>query len=460
MSVGDEIAGLLAPGAIEVPEQPPTDWAPTAFLARRSGRDAPAPGCIARPRSTAEVAAILEWAHSARVPVVPVGGATGVCAGVAPVEGGVFVDLGRLDRISEVDDRSRLVTVGAGVTGAALGATLSRVGYTLGHEPQSVAMSTVGGWISTRACGQLSARYGAIEDLVAGLEAVLPDGRIVRSKVAPRRATGPDLAHLLIGAEGTLGIVTEATLRVARIPERRFDRCVRFEHMADGVAACRKLAQSDLHPTLVRLYDAEDAAMFTRHHPGEPQGPVLLLSFDGRDAAGRADEAVELSEGTPGNNTLVGHWWEHRNDAVEEYRRLMTGEGLLGPHALVDTMEVAGTWAVLRDLYHSMKQALSQRAQLAGCHLSHVYPDGACLYFTVASMCESDEAAYSLLDDWWSAGMSACLQAGGTISHHHGIGRVRAPYLAAELGEWTNVLAAVKNAFDPHAIMNPGALGL
>jgi alkyldihydroxyacetonephosphate synthase len=230
--------------------------------------------------------------------------------------------------------------------------------------------------------------------------------------------------------------------------------------MADGVAACRSLAQSDLHPTLVRLYDAEDAAIFLRHHPGEPQGPVLLLSFDGRDAAGRADEAVELSEGTPGNDTLVEHWWEHRNDAVEEYRRLMMGEGLLGPHALVDTMEVAGTWTVLRDLYHSMKQALTQRAQLAGCHLSHVYPDGACLYFTVASMCESDEAAYSLLDAWWEAGMNACLQAGGTISHHHGIGRVRAHYLAAELGQWASVLTAVKNALDPRGIMNPGALGL
>jgi alkyldihydroxyacetonephosphate synthase len=403
---------------------------------------------------------VLEWAHSRRVPVVPFGGATGVCAGVAPVEGAVFVDLGQLDGISDVDDGSRLVTAGAGVTGDVLSRALARRDYMLGHEPQSNAISTVGGWVSTRACGQLSARYGAIEDLVAGLEAVLPGGSVVRSKVAPRRATGPDVANLFIGAEGTLGVVTEVTLRVVPMPTHRVDRCVRFEHMADGVAACRRLAQSDLRPTLVRLYDAEDAAIFLRHHPGEPQGPVLLLSFDGRDADGCADEGVALTEGTPGTNALVAHWWEHRNDAVEEYRRLMTGEGLLGPHALVDTMEVAGTWSVLRDLYHSMKSELSERAQVTGCHLSHVYPDGACLYFTMASMCDSDEAARHMLVEWWDAGMGACLEAGGTISHHHGIGRMKAPYLASELGAWTGVLRAVKDAFDPHGIMNPGVLGL
>jgi alkyldihydroxyacetonephosphate synthase len=460
LSIVDELAGILDPAVIETPDQGPSDWAPRAFLSRRAGDDAPRPECVVRPRTTEEVAAVLEWAHSQRMPVVPFGGATGVCAGVAPLAGAVFVDLRRLDGISDVDDRSRLVTAGAGVTGDALGRGLARHNYMLGHEPQSVAISTVGGWLSTRACGQLSARYGAIEDLVAGLEAVLPGGTVVRSKVAPRRATGPDVANLLIGAEGILGIITEVTLRVVLLPTHRVDRCVRFEHMADGVAACRRLAQSDLQPTLVRLYDAEDAAIFLRHHPGEPQGPVLLLSFDGRDAEARADEGVALTNGTPGIDALVAHWWEHRNDAVEEYRRLMTGEGLLGPHALVDTMEVAGTWSVLRDLYHSIKAELSERAQVTGCHLSHVYADGACLYFTMASMCESDEAAGHLLAEWWDAGMGACLQAGGTISHHHGIGRTKTPYLARELGAWTGVLRAVKDALDPHGIMNPGVLGL
>ncbi|MDQ4125383.1 MAG: FAD-binding oxidoreductase, partial [Actinomycetota bacterium] len=389
----------------------------------------------------------------------PWGGGSGVLAAAAPAER-VVVDLSALDALGDVDERSRLVTAGAGVTGPALRDHLAAARYLLGHEPQSLGISTVGGWIATRACGQLSARYGGIESLLAGFTAVLPGGRVVRSKTVPRRAAGPDVASLMIGSEGTLGIVTEADLRVTPLPEKRTDLCLRFEHMSDGVAACRKVAQSDVRPTLVRLYDAEDAAIFLRHFlrhfPDEPPGPLLLLSFDGD----RAEAAADLCGGSRGDTSLVEHWWEHRNDAVGEFRRLMAGEGLLGPHALVDTMEVAGTWTVLRGLYHSMKEKLSGLADIAGCHLSHVYPDGACLYFTLASACENDDDARAKLTTWWEAGMRTCLDAGGSISHHHGIGRVKAGWLEEELGGWMEVLRAVKRAVDPRNVMNPGALGL
>ncbi|MDQ3981081.1 MAG: FAD-binding oxidoreductase, partial [Actinomycetota bacterium] len=365
-----------------------------------------------------------------------------------------------LDGIGEVDEKSRLVTAEAGVTGPALSARLARAGYLLGHEPQSLAISTVGGWIATRACGQLSARYGGIESVLAGFTAVLPGGRIVRSKTVPRRAAGPNVASLMIGSEGTLGIVTEADLRVSPVPQARTDLALRFEHMSDGVAACRSLAQSELRPTLVRLYDGEDAAIFLRHFPDEPPGPLLLVSFDGEGAEARVATAVDLCKGSVADLRLVAHWWEHRNDAVGEFRRLMEGSGLLGPHALVDTMEVAGTWTVLRELYHSMKEKLSALADIAGCHLSHVYPDGACLYFTLASACADDDEAERKLAGWWETGMRTCLDAGGSISHHHGIGRVKAPWLEEELGGWMDVLRGVKRSIDPRNVMNPGALGL
>lgn len=346
------------------------------------------------------------------------------------------------------------------MTGPALTEFLDELGYMLGHEPQSLAISTVGGWIATRACGQLSARFGGIETLLAGFTAVLPGGRIVRSKTVPRRAAGPDVASLLIGSEGTLGIVTEADLRITPVPAAREDLCVRFEHMADGVQACRRIAQSDLRPTLVRLYDADDAAIFLRSFPDAAPGPLLLLAFHGDAAADRASAAADLSGGVPGDDELVSHWWTHRNDAVDEFRRLMAGEGVLGPHGLVDTMEVSGTWSVLRELYHSMKETLAAEADIAGCHVSHVYPDGACLYFTLASACSNDDEARDKLERWWTAGMRTCLDAGGSISHHHGIGRVKAPWLEEELGGWLDVLRAVKNAVDPRNVMNPGALGL
>ena len=435
------------------------DRSPATLLARRRGGSQKLPICVARPRTTEQVAQILRWANGTRTPIVPYGGGSGVSDGISG-GGAVVVELRALDQILDIDEASRLVHVQAGVLGPDLGTALATWGFMLGHEPQSVAISTVGGWVSTRAVGQLSARYGGIEDLVAGLEAVLPDGRVARSKVRPRSSTGPDVASLMIGAEGTLGIVTEVALRVSPLPEARFDRCIRFDHMGDGVAACRKIAQAGLQPTLVRLYDREDTAIFLRFQEGAELDPMLLLSFEGARADQRAEEAVQLSRGRRGDDTLVEHWWQHRNDAVDEFTRIMAGEGALGPHGLVETLEVAGTWSTLRDLYHSIKEALTGEADIVACHLSHVYPDGACLYFTMGKSCRDDDEASAALDKWWELGMRACLGSGGSISHHHGIGRRKAAWMPEELGEWWQVLRGIKKVLDPNGIMNPGALGL
>ena len=435
------------------------DHSPYALLSARRGEPSPPPACVVRPGNAAELAAVVAWANDSRTPLVAFGGGSGVCGAVEP-NGAVVVDTTRMNVIGDIDEKSLLIRVGAGTLGGALEAHLSEHGYTLGHEPQSMAISTVGGWIATNACGQLSARFGGIEDVVADLEAVLANGSIVGWKSAPRRSTGPDVASLLFGSEGTLGIVTEATLRIAAAEAVRSNRCVRFEHMAGGVAACRRLSQSELGPTLVRLYDSEDATIFLRHHPDEGSRPLLLLSFEGRDADARADEAVALCDGERGTDSLVDHWWKHRNDAVDEYRSILAGEGMLGPHGLVDTLEVAATWSGLRDLYHSIKDALTPLALVVGCHLSHVYRDGACLYFTMVAMPSSEVEAVTTLGGWWQEGMKACLEADGTISHHHGIGRMRARWLPDELGPWLEVLRGVKKVIDPHGIMNPGALGL
>jgi len=435
------------------------DWSSRALLARR-GREAPSPPvAVVRPYDAGEVAQVLGWAGDTNTPVVPFGGGSSVVQGIEGA-GHIVVDLSNLDSISDVDTKSRLVTVGSGVTGPQLRTALEQSGFLLGHEPQSHDISTVGGWVATRACGQLSVRYGGIEDLVAGLEAVLPGGRTIRTKVAPRRSVGPDIGALMLGSEGTLGIVTEVTLRVTPIPENRADGCLRFDHMTDAIAACRALAQSRLAPTMVRAYDAEDAVLLTMSLDDPPTGPLLLMSFDGDDAATRAEAAVGLAGGERLNDSIVAHWWSHRNAAVDEYTKNMSGAGILGPHAMIDTMEVAGTWTVLRDLYHSMKDRLADHADFVTCHVSHIYPDGACLYFTLGKSCSDDAAAATSNETWWAIGMTACLEAGGAISHHHGIGRVRAGWLPDELGDSFEVLRAVKAALDPQGIMNPGALGL
>ena len=459
----EELAELLGPHRVTTD---PVDLARHAIdqgaaglLAVRRGDDPELPLCVARPRSTDQVRALVRWANEAKIPLVPYGGGSGVVGAIASA-GAVVVELRAMDQILDFDEKSRLVRVQPGMLGPDLDKALRAWGYMLGHEPQSVRISTVGGWVATRAAGQLSARYGGIEDILIAIEAVLPNGAVVRSKLTPRRAAGPDVASLLVGSEGALGIVTEVTLRVSPIPDESADRCVRFEHMTDGVKACRLIAQSDLRPTLVRLYDQDDSTIFLRNHPDETPGPLLLLSFDGPGCADRADDAVELSGGIAGNDELVAHWWEHRNDAVDEYRKLLRGEGLLGPHGVVDTVEVSGTWSVLRDLYHSMKKSLDPTADLVGCHLSHVYEAGACLYFTLASAAPDEQAAAATHERWWDAAMRACLDAGGSISHHHGIGRVKAPWLNEELGGFWETLVAIKKAMDPNGIMNPGVLGL
>jgi alkyldihydroxyacetonephosphate synthase len=461
----DELTSLLPTGAVSTEEDDlgahAIDLWPRALVEARArgGHRGRAPVAVVRPTGADQVSEVLRWANATGTAVVPYGNGSGVCGGIES-SGAVVVDLRKMNSIGDVDNKSLLVTAEAGVSGPEITESLAQAGFMLGHEPQSLAISTVGGWLATRACGQLSALYGGIEDIVAGFSAVLPDGRLVRHKTAPRRAAGPDVASLMLGSEGTLGIITEATLRVRRLPTERVDRCVSFENMADGVRACRLLIQSDLHPTLVRLYDRDDTALFMMGAGGDLTGPLLLLSFDGSDAGDRAGSAVELSEGRPEDEAFVAHWWAHRNDAVDTFQKTIAGDGVLGPHGLVDTMEVAGSWSVLRDLYHSMKEALGGVAEFVGCHLSHVYPDGGCLYFTMGSACDDDETAIKTNDLWWETGMRACLDAGGSISHHHGIGRLKAKWLDEEMQGWRDVLVAVKKAIDPQGIMNPGALGL
>jgi alkyldihydroxyacetonephosphate synthase len=435
------------------------DLSPIALVRERAGLEPAPPAAVVRPRSTEEVSDLLTWADVERVPIVPFGGGSSVVRGIEPA-GGIVLDLSLMDAVIDLDERSRLVRVQAGIRGAALQQSLDARGFMLGHQPQSMALSSVGGWIATGASGQLSLGFGSIEEVVAGFDAVLPGGRVLRGKVAPRRATGPDLGALFIGSEGSLGVVTEAVLRVVPALADRVDLAFTFEHMADGVTACRTIAQGELRPVLLRLYDREDTFIFWRKLEDAPIGPLLVASA--RDAASLEStaRAAEAAGGREAPTELVDYWWGHRNDAVEDYPRTMAGAGILGDHALLETIEVSATWSNLRAVYHSLKERLEPSSDIVGGHLSHLYPDGACLYMTLAARCSDERDAVGRLQAWWGTAMSTVLEHGGSISHHHGIGRTRSPWLREELGEWFEVLVALKGALDPHGIMNPGVLGL
>jgi alkyldihydroxyacetonephosphate synthase len=414
------------------------------------------PGAVAYPENTEEVAEIVRLSAKHKVPLVPYGGGTGVVGGAIPVSGGLVLDLKKMNRILEVNDESLLVKVQAGINGWRYEEALNRLGYTGGHIPQSMPSSTVGGWIACRAAGQFSTKYGKIEDLVVSVEAVMPNGKVVKSKTVPRSATGPRLEQLLLGSEGVLGIITEATLRIFPFPEKRVLLSFVFEEVERPLEAVRKILRRGFRPAVVRIYDEAEARLHFRNLK-ELEGKTLLLFVSEGDAKLTDLEAEVVTEecrkkgGTFRGEEPVKHWLKTRFDVHLVAEMIKTG-------AVIDTIEIASTWDKATELYHRTIESLHavDGTVHASGHFSHFYQDGACLYLTFAGFPTSPDEYY-----WqaWGAVMETTLKLGGTISHHHGVGLVRARWIREELGEYLEVLKKIKNAIDPLKIFNPGKLG-
>jgi alkyldihydroxyacetonephosphate synthase len=420
-------------------------------------RRSAAPAAVVWPRSTDDVAAVLEVAEAERVPVVPFGAGSGVCGGAVAPSGAWIIDLRDMNRIGKLDETALWVASEPGVMGAELERWLRGRGYTMGHFPQSIDISTVGGWVSTRSAGQLSTKYGNIEDMLLAFEAVCPGGRVVRTRTVPRAACGPDLRALFLGSEGTLGILTEATLRVHPAAPASTQSSHSFADVHAGLEAIREILRAGWKPAVVRLYDATEAA---RNFTGcAADGAALLLFFgEGPKALVEAESAVvaEAAGRHGGENRgpeVVTTWLEHRN-------QVPSFESFLERGILVDTIEVATGWDRIHDLYEGVVAALRaiDGVLVASAHSSHSYTQGTNLYFTFAARPADMHEAEPLYFRCWQAAMEATLAAGGTISHHHGIGRLRAGWMRQELGSAYDLLLALKRTIDPHGIMNPGAL--
>lgn len=434
------------------------DWWPLSTLWAVEETVPALPAVVARPATTAEVAAVLAACHAAGAPVTAFAGASGVCGASIPLFGGVSVDMTGLTGIVAVDQESLLVEVRAGTFGDSFEAELrDEHGLTLGHWPQSIALSTVGGWIACRGAGQYSTRYGKIEDMVAGLEVVLADGTTIRTGGrAPRAATGPDLNQLFIGCEGTLGLITEARLRVHPAPAGDRRAAYGFNSFADGLDACRRILRRGATPAVLRLYDPPESA-----RQFEVDGTAVLIALDeGDPSMTKATMNVVAEECAPGNALGTGpadRWMEHRNSVPAL-------ESLVRAGIVADTVEVAASWGALPRLYEQAIEELMavEDTIAATAHQSHAYTDGGCLYFTFAGRPSGPgrEAAESFDRKAYDAVTGAALAAGGAISHHHGIGLNRRSYMRSHLGEGLSVLQAVKDALDPKGILNPGKLGL
>ena len=439
------------------------DWWPLAIGWAVAGAVPSRPALVARPTDTAQVSAVLSLCDEARVPVTPAGGRSGVCGASIPLFGGVALDLCGLAGIGDVDETSLVADLRAGTFGPDVEAGLRRDhGLTLGHWPQSMDLSTVGGWLACRGAGQYSNRYGKIEDMVLGLEVVLADGRILRTGgTGPRSATGPDLTQLFVGSEGTLGVITEGRFRVHPVPGGERRRAVGFATFAEGLDACRRILRRGATPAVLRLYDTtESGRNFDR-----PDTNVLIVLDEADPSLVEATLAVvdqETTAAVPLDVALVDRWLTHRNDVSALAPLWRSG-------VVVDTVEIAARWVSLPGLYDAVLGALGSvdGTLVASSHQSHAYTDGACLYFTFAGRPPDDHTGEDR-DHWisayyrraWDEVTRATLDAGGSLSHHHGIGINRGRFLAEGLGGAFDVLASVKQALDPHGILNPGKLGL
>jgi alkyldihydroxyacetonephosphate synthase len=429
-----------------------------------------APDAVLLPGSDDEVSSILGYCSQHRIAVVPFGGGTSVVGGLDPIRDGfaasVTVDLRRFNALHTLDEVSGEAEFGAGVTGPDAEALLGARGFSLGHFPQSFRFASLGGYAATRSSGQNSAGYGRFSDMLRGMRVITPAGVLDIGR-APASAAGPDLRELFSGSEGTFGIITRVRLRVHPVPEAVRYEAWSFPDFATGTAALRTVTQTGTGATVIRLSDEVETGvnLATTHSIGEETvtgGCLAITVFEGTAAHADSRHAETRALLQTCGGTSLGEGpaksWEHgRFDAP--YLR----DSLLSAGALCETLETATSWSTIPALKAAVTEALtsaltaSGTAALVMCHISHVYPTGASLYFTVVAGQRGDVA-----EQWNAAKAAACdaiVAHGGTITHHHAIGADHRPWMADEIGELgVKVLRAVKQTLDPAGILNPGKL--
>ena len=413
---------------------------------------------VVEPADTEQVAAVLRLCRETRTAIVPYGGGSGVCGGVLAPAGAVVLSTRRMEGLVALDDGDLLASFRAGTNGMAAERRVQEAGLTIGHWPQSIELSTVGGWVATRAAGQLSTAYGNVEDLLFALEAVLPDGTVVRTRATPRASAGPDLRQIFLGSEGTLGVVTEATFSLRPKPEASRGQACHFADLQTGLEAIRRLMRAGHRPPVVRLYDAHESKRSFESYC--PEGRALLLLLHEGPAAqvelemrGVAGLCGDLG-GESSDPKVVDEWLDHRNQ-VPGFR------GFLERGIVLDTIEVGATWSRVGEVYRRVTESLREVAGIlvASGHSSHSYRSGTNLYFTFAARPAERARMAETYRECWRRTMEATLAAGGGIAHHHGIGRVRRAALAGEIGAGgVALLRALKRALDPDGLLNPGVL--
>lgn len=419
------------------------------------------PLVVVQPENTEEVAQTLKFCNDNDITVIPYGGGSGVLGGAETVtEDTLVIDLLKLDKIIDLNENDLTVTCEAGVFIYSLEDFVKEKGYILGHYPQSIDLAQMGGLLATRSTGQFSTKYGGIEDLVLGLEAVLPNGEIIEIKANPRRAVGPDLRHLLIGSEGFIGIITKVTVKVFPEPEERWKQAYRVNTIRQGLEIIRQIMRKEINPAVVRLHDWLECEKPYGAFMEEGECLLIFLSEGSKELceceAKIVDRIAKENGAQAAGSKPVDIWFKHRNDAADEYEQY----GAMG--FLVDTIEISSTWTNISDIYEETVERVYYEVpetMFFSGHSSHSYINGTNIYFQMGAVPEANlDDAERVHREIWDIIMEVTLKYGGSIGHHHGVGKHRSRYMKDEHGSSYQLMEGIKNAFDPKGIMNPGVI--
>lgn len=459
------------------------------------------PAIIVWPKTTEQVSQIIKCAVKYKLAVVPFGAGSGVCQGAMGLAGALVMDMKKLQRFLRLDEERLFCEAEAGIQGLHLENELQRKGYTLGHFPSSILCASLGGYLAARSAGQLSSKYGKIEDMIIDLEFVDGTGAIHKTSDVSR-SRGMDFTQAIVGSEGTLGLITRARLKVYPLPEHRIYRAFSFPKLYYGMDSLRRIMQTGIKPDVLRLYDEldsaliinkktdnllklqEDSSSFSIPKPLQSflsyfKSKALNLAFYGHRLVNEGAKMswygcilVVMLEGHPKiidrqmqiiqricqdmsakdlGEDLAQFWHRHRYSVSYKAPKLFS-EG-----AFTDTMEVATTWDNLDILYNGVRNALKGSC-LVLAHISHVYEQGAAIYFTFVAPLTGLKSSLKSYDRIWQKALSTVQKYGGVISHHHGVGRLKASHIREEWGEARVIFDKLKTFFDPEGILNPGVM--
>lgn len=436
-------------------------WVPRVWVDR--GHMPTTPDVVVHVETKEQISSVLRLANQYGIPVIPWGGGSGSQGGALPIQGGIVLDLKKMNRVLEINPEAMMYTAECGIIHQILEWELNKHGYSTMHLPASSSCATLGGYLAHRGSGVVSSKYGKIEDLIVSMEVVLPDGTVINTLPVPRHASGPDLNQVFIGSEGTLGVITKATLKMFPLPERRVFRAFMFKDLHSAIAAGREVMTTGLTPSVLRLYDPTETRERIKRVLGiDRTGAYMVYGFDGPaelvDVQERIARKIFASLATEDLGPEVGErWWQKRFDFYYP------------PYCLdfpkaFGTMDTVATYDKIEGVYSAMRSAVEKNFPNAIfiAHFSHWYHWGCMMYdrFIIDDVPEDPVEAIELYNKVWDVGIKAALASGGVLNEHHGIGLKLGQYMQYQYGEAFRVIQGIKKLLDPKHIMNPGKMGL